>query len=226
MATPARTPPSSRPRCAPRPARSGGPRRNATRRDRDVRPAPTGADPRAVPGRRTARRASPRSAPAGRPPRRRGRRARRAGGWSGPGSAGTRPAAAARAGAARARRSTGTRSPRRRTRGAPTPAPARDRRGRRAGAVRSRGPLRRLGARRRSGWRPAGRRASRPHGSTRRRPSGPISTSARCGKPPGCRTPNARHAAPLGSKSESCSISIPSFSLNACWEGAASQETP
>ena len=31
-------------------------------------------------------------------------------------------------------------------------------------------------------------------------------TSARSGKPPGCSTPNARQAAPLGSKSESCSI--------------------
>ena len=57
-------------------------------------------------------------------------------------------------------------------------------------------------------------------------PSGPVMTSARSGKPPGCRTPNARHAAPLGSKSDSCSIVTPSFSRNACWDQVASQETP
>ncbi len=51
-----------------------------------------------------------------------------------------------------------------------------------------------------------GEAASWLHSTT---PSGPMSTSARCGKPPGCRTPNARQAAPLGSKSESCSISTP-----------------
>ena len=44
-------------------------------------------------------------------------------------------------------------------------------------------------------------------------------TSARCGKPPGCSTPNAAVAAPLGSKSESCAIVTPSFSRNAAGWG-------
>ena len=78
VATPARTPERN---CAltrrdpPRP--SGDRRRSARRRARAARRAPTGAGPRAGPGRRTARRASPRTrlgAPRPRPrTRRRGR---------------------------------------------------------------------------------------------------------------------------------------------------------
>src|SRR5687768_2898023 len=49
-------------------------------------------------------------------------------------------------------------------------------------------------------------------------PSGPMTTRARCGNPPGCRTPKARHVAPLGSKSDSCSMSMPSWSLKAFCE--------
>jgi hypothetical protein len=42
----------------------------------------------------------------------------------------------------------------------------------------------------------------------------------------GANTPNAAHAAPLGSKSESCSLLTPSFSLNAPCAQLESQETP
>ncbi len=72
--------------------------------------------------------------------------------------------------------------------------------------------------RRRAGWRRAGRPATPPRSSSARRRPASVRTSARCGKPPGCRTPNARQVAPFGSKSESCSIAMPSCCLNACWE--------
>ena len=151
---------------------------------------------------------------------RRGGRRGRAGGSRGRGSGGRRRAAAARAGAPRAPRRTGTRSPRRRRPAALPPAPGRDRRGRRAAAVPSRAPLRPAAASSASKIRFApgrspGEAASWLHWTTA---SGPIITSARCGKPPGCSTPNARQAAPLGSKSESWAISMPSCFRNASWE--------
>ena len=94
--------------------------------------------------------------------------------------------------------------------GAPPPGRARDRPGPTGGTGAEPRSLRRPGprARRRSGWRPGrspGESAWWLHSTT---PSAPISTSARSGMPAGCRTPNARQVAPLGSKSESCSISI------------------
>jgi hypothetical protein len=52
-------------------------------------------------------------------------------------------------------------------------------------------------------------------------------TSARFVIPPGSKkAPNARAAAPFGSKSESCSMVTPSFSLNAFCDHDASVETP
>ena len=105
----------------------------------------------------------------------------------------------------------------------PVPAAAGARRARRRGAAHARATsawaaaaggftARGRPGRRRAGWRRAGRPATAPRSSSARPRRGPISTSARCGKPPGCSTPNARHVAPLGSKSDSCSISMPSCS--------------
>ena len=79
------------------PRRSGGRRRSARRRARAARRAPTGAGPRAGPGRRTARRASPRTRPAAPPPRRRRRRRSARGCEDAPGSAGSRPRTSAQA---------------------------------------------------------------------------------------------------------------------------------
>ena len=74
--------------------------------------------------------------------------------------------------------------------------------------------------------RPAARPARRPHGSSARCPSGPVTISARWGKPPSWSTPKALQAAPLGSKSESCSLPTPSFSRKALCAQVESQETP
>ena len=106
-------------------------------RARAARPAPTGADPPAGPGRRTARRASARTPPAVRPPRPRRRRRTRADASRGRGSGGTRRGSAARAAAARAPRRTGTRSRRRRRPPAPPPGRGRDRPGRPAQRART-----------------------------------------------------------------------------------------
>ena len=57
-------------------------------------------------------------------------------------------------------------------------------------------------------------------------PSGSTTTRARFVMPAGSKyAPKARAVAPLGSKSESCSIDTPSFSRNAAWAGVASVDT-
>ena len=162
----------------------------------------------------------PEARPAAPRPRRRRRPRTPAGARTSPGSAGSRPRSPPAA--PRTRRRTGTRSRRRRSPGGRRP------------RTWSSGPTGGSGAelrslrtaRRRSGSRRADRPGARPRWLQRTVPSGSTMTRARCGKPPGCRTPNAPHAAPLGSKSESCSISMPSCSLNAVCEYVASQETP
>ena len=96
-----------------------------------------------------------------------------------------------------------------------------------AAALRAAAAPRRRARRRCAAARGSAARPARPPGSSsgrRRRAS--MMTSARCGKPPGCRTPKRLQAAPLGSKSESCSLLTPSFSRNAACDQVASQETP
>ena len=169
-----------------------------------ARPAPTGAGPRGGPGRRTARRASARTRP--------GASAASAA-WAAGHARGClradREVAEADADVQRPQpqlerpRSTGTRSRRRRsTSGAPS--------GPRTRSVRpdAAGPAPRSEVAsdvsepvedQVDAGQIAGRR--RLVAPLARRASGPVITSARCGKPPGCSTPNASHVAPLGSKS-------------------------
>ena len=125
---------------------------------------------------------------------------------------------------ARAPRRTGTRSRRRRSPRAPS-GRGRGRPGRPAAAARSRGAQEPSSA---SKMRFAPGRSPGECGlvAPAHAASGPIRTSARCGKPPGCSTPNAAHAAPLGSKSESCSIVDAELLAERLLRLVASQDTP